>query len=106
MTCWDNCYAVNRDTAMFFLSSAGATRSGMEINENRLQEILNGQRQEFQHFIGIMKEDIESKMQLIGGQYKGLDTKLGSHSGMIASVAEDIHIIKSDIHFIYNVLVQ
>lgn len=74
--------------------------SGMEINENKLKEILNGQRQEFQHFMGIMKEDIESKMQLIGEQYAGVDAKLGSHTEMIASVAEDIHIIKSDIHFI------
>ncbi len=72
----------------------------MEINENKLKEILNGQRQEFQHFIGIIKEDIESKMQLIGEQYAGVDAKLGSHTEMIASVAEDIHIIKSDIHFI------
>ncbi len=72
----------------------------MEINENRLREILNGQRQDFQHFIGIMKEDIESKMQLIGEQYEGIDAKLGSHTEMIASLAEDLHIIKSDIHFI------
>ena len=78
----------------------------MEISENMLREILNDQRQEFQHFIDIMKKDIESKMQLIGVQYEGLDAKLGSHTEMIASVAEDIHIIKSDIHFIYNILIQ
>ncbi len=78
----------------------------MEINENKLKEILNGQRREFLHFIGIMKKDIESKMQLIGRQYEGIDAKLGSHTEMIASVAEDIHVIKSDIHFIYNILVQ
>jgi len=67
---------------------------------------MNEQRQEFQHFIGVMKKDIESKMQLIGEQYEGLDAKLGSHTERIASVAEDIRLIKSDIHFMYNILVQ
>lgn len=66
---------------------------------------MHEQREEFQHFISIMKEDIGSKMQLLGEQYEGFDGKLDSHTGMIASVAEDIRIIKSDIHFIYNILV-
>jgi len=72
----------------------------MEISENKLKEIMNEQLEEFQHFIGIMKKDIESKMQLIGEHYKGIDGKLGSHVEMIASVAEDIRFIKSDVHFI------
>jgi hypothetical protein len=33
----------------------------MEITENKLKEILTEQRQEFQHFTGIIKEDTNSK---------------------------------------------
>jgi len=80
----------------------------MEITEGKLREILDGQRdvfqrnvdtqivkqrEEYQHFVGIMKEDIDSKMQLIGEQY-------GTIKEMIGSLAEDVQIVKSDIEFI------
>lgn len=35
----------------------------MEITENKLKEILTEQRTEFQHIVGIFKEDLESKDQ-------------------------------------------
>ncbi len=84
----------------------------MEITENKLKEILNEQRdgfqhhvdtqivkqrEEFQHFVGIMKEDVDSKMELIGEQY-------GSIKDMIGSLAEDMQIVKSDIEFMKGAL--
>ncbi len=80
----------------------------MEINENKLKEILeaqrNGfqqhvdiqmtkQREEFQRFIGIVKEDFDSKVELIGEQY-------GTIKEMMGTIAEDMEIVKSDIEFI------
>lgn len=83
----------------------------MEITEDKLKSILSEQRQEFQiavekgqletrHVFGIMKEDFDSKMQLIGEQYQGIKTTLDGHTEMIGSLAEDVQIIKSDIQVI------
>ncbi len=80
----------------------------MEITEGKLKEILDGQRDaferhvdaqmvkqrgEFQRFAGIMKEDFDSKLQLIGEQY-------GTIKGMMGALAEDMQIVKTDIEFI------
>jgi 4-alpha-glucanotransferase len=91
----------------------------MDINENKLKEILDGQRDAFQqhvdkqmskqreefqrtvkaeseetrHLFGIMKEDFDSKIQLIGEQY-------GTIKEMVGALAEDMHIVKTDIEFI------
>src|SRR6266511_2140771 len=80
----------------------------MEITESKLKDILNEQRdgfqrhvdtqivqqrEEFQHFAGILKEDFDSKMELIGEQY-------GSIREMMGALAEDVQIVKSDIEFI------
>ena len=65
----------------------------MEITENKLKEILTDQRNEYQHFMGIMKEDLDSKIQLIGEQ-------LSSHTEMISSLMEDVTIIKTDVQFL------
>jgi len=71
----------------------------MEINENKLKEILNeqrteyqhfneSQRNEFQHFMGIVKEDLQSKIQLIAEQYQ--------------DIKDDLSIIKSDVQPNYD----
>jgi hypothetical protein len=65
----------------------------MEITENKLKKILTEQRKEYQHFMGIMKEDIESMIQLIGEQ-------LSSHTEMISSLMEDMSIVKSDLQIV------
>ena len=51
------------------------------------------QREEFQRFVGILKEDFDTKVELIGKQY-------GSIKDMLGSLAEDMKIVKSDIEFI------
>jgi hypothetical protein len=58
----------------------------MEINENRLNDILTKQRTGFQHAVGVFKEHLEPQIQTIGGQ--------------IGAITEDIQIIKSDIEII------
>lgn len=72
----------------------------MEINENTLKEILAGQRTEFQHVVGIFKEDLESKINLIAEQYEDIKSTQKSHTEMIGSVMEDVQIIKADVQFL------
>ena len=115
----------------------------MEITENKLNEILNKQREEFQgfvateqretrHLFGIMKEDLESKIQLIGEQYQDIKATLHSHTKileshseilgahtsvlkshsetlathtqMIGSLMEDVQVVKSDVQFLKGAL--
>lgn len=69
----------------------------MEITENKLKEILTEQRTEFQHVVGIFKEDLESKINLIAEQYQDIRSTQKSHTEMIGSFMEDVQIIKSDV---------
>jgi hypothetical protein len=72
----------------------------MEITENKLKEILTEQRAEFQHVVGIFKEDLESKINLIAEQYHEIKTTQTTHTEMIGSLMEDAQIIKSDGQFL------
>ena len=73
----------------------------MEITEHKLKDILKEQRIEFQqdtnHILGIMKEDFDSKMQLIGEQY-------GAIKEQVATLTEDMQIVKTDLEFIKSSL--
>ncbi len=72
----------------------------MEITENKLKEILTEQRTEFQHVVGIFKEDLESKINLIAEQYQDIKSIQKIHTEMIGSLMEDVQIIKSDVQFL------
>lgn len=72
----------------------------MDITENKLKEILTEQRSEFQHVVGIFKEDLESKINLIAEQYQDIKSTQKTHTEMIGSLMEDMQIIKSDVHII------
>jgi hypothetical protein len=72
----------------------------MELTENKIKEILAEQRTEFQHVVGIFKEDLESKINLIGEQYHDIKTAQKAHTEMIGSLMEDMQIIKSDVQFL------
>ncbi len=93
----------------------------MELSENKLKEILAEQRSEFQHIVGIFKEDLESKISLIAEQYddikstqkshtemigslveqyQEIKTTQKAHTEMIGSLMEDVQIIKSDVQFL------
>jgi chromosome segregation ATPase len=69
----------------------------MEITETKLKEILAEQRSEFQHVVGIFKEDLESKIGLIAEQYEDIKSTQKSHTEMIGSLTEqyrEIHTIQ------------
>ncbi len=76
----------------------------MEITEQKLKDILKEQRIEFQqhtsHVLGIMKEDFDSKMQLIGEQYGAIKEQVGTLKEMVGTLKEDMQIVKTDIEFI------
>lgn len=72
----------------------------MEITENKLKEIFTEQRVEFQHVVGIFKEDLESKIDLIAEQYQEIKTIQKTQTEMIGSLMEDVQIIKSDVQFL------
>ena len=72
----------------------------MDITENKLKDILTEQRVEFQHVVGIFKEDLESKINLIAEQYQDINATQKTHTEMIGSLMEDTQIIKSDVQFI------
>jgi peptidoglycan hydrolase CwlO-like protein len=79
----------------------------MEINEKKLKNILDKQRQEYQNYLGVMVEDFKSQVRLIAEQYDSIRAKLdshtetlNSHTEMIVSMKEDIEIMKVDIAFI------
>lgn len=87
----------------------------MDINEQSLKNIfgeqreefqkhvdktMGEQREEFQRYLGILKEDFDSKVTLIAEQYTSIKETLASHTEMIGSTKEDIEIMKVDIAFI------
>ena len=72
----------------------------MEINESKLKEILTEQRQEYQHFMGIMKEETNSQFQLMGEQFKGIKSTLETQTQMLGAIMEDLTIIKADVQFL------
>jgi hypothetical protein len=74
--------------------------AAMEITENNLKEILAGQRTEFQHVVGIFKEDLESKINLIAEQYQDIKVTQKTQIEMIGALMEDVQIIKSDVQFL------
>lgn len=70
----------------------------------RIKEILTEQREEYQRYIGVLKEDFDSNIQLIGEQHSDIKTALDSHSEMFGSLLEDVQIIKTDVQFLKSAL--
>jgi hypothetical protein len=68
----------------------------VDITENKFKEILAEQRTGFQHVVGNFKEDLESKIDLIAGQYPGHQSTQKVHTEMIGPLAEAAQIIKSE----------
>lgn len=76
----------------------------MEINEGKLKEILTEQRNEYLHFMGIMKEEIQSNIQMIGEQYQGIKDDITSIKDDITDLNDTVTIIQTDISFIKSSL--
>lgn len=93
----------------------------MEINEEKLKEILKGQREEYQRHLDVIVENFKSQIQLIAETLTSqqeqliaireitkqnteaitnLQTQVVAIREMVANNTEDIEIIKMDIQFI------
>lgn len=76
----------------------------MEINEKKLKKILKEQREEYQRYLDVLKEDFDEKIKLVVKQLDFHTKILEAHTQMITSMKEDIEIMKVDIQFIKNSL--
>ncbi len=86
----------------------------MEINEEKLREILKGQQQEYQRHLGILTESFESQVKIVAESVSGIQQQLIAIREMVAMNtknieviremvamnSKDIEIIKADIQFI------
>jgi len=74
----------------------------MEITESKLKKILREQREEYQRYLNVLKEDFDSKVNLILEQYNSIIERLDRHEKILNLHTADIEIIKVDIQFIKN----
>ncbi len=99
----------------------------MEVDKKELKKILKGQREEYQNYIGVLKEDFDSKVDAIGEgneiikekldttfemvgklneKTDGLSDKADATFEMVGEMKIDMEVVKSDISFIKNSLKQ
>lgn len=66
--------------------------------------ILKEHQEDIKRHFGVLKEDLDQKIGLIAEQHGSIMTKLDSHSEMIASMKEDMEIVKINVELIKNSL--
>jgi hypothetical protein len=57
----------------------------MELNEKKLESILTEQREEYQRYLGVIKEDFNSKVEIVAEQYLDIKKTLDSHTKILDS---------------------
>ena len=72
----------------------------MELNEEKLKEVLDSQRKEYQNYLGTLSESFESQVKIVAESLSGIQGQLNAVKEMVAKSAEDIEVIKMDIQFI------
>ena len=76
----------------------------MEITEKKLKDILEEQRKTYSKdvkmYIGVLKEDFDSKVQLIAEQYDSIIKRLDSHDEKLLAIEHKMEIMKADIEMI------
>ena len=72
----------------------------MEIKEEKLKEILEEQRRDYQRHLGTLVEGFESQVKLVAESLSGAQEQLVAIRDMTAKNTENIEIIKMDIQFI------
>ena len=76
----------------------------MEITEKKLKDILKEQRKTYSKdvkmYIGVLKEDFDSKVQLIAEQYDSIIKRLDSHDEKLLAIERKMEIMKADIEMI------
>lgn len=66
----------------------------MEINEEKLKEILKEQRKEYQDYLGVVTEDFQPQVKLVAESVSGIQTQLIAIREMVAKNTEDIEAMK------------
>ena len=72
----------------------------MEINEQKLEQILTKQTQDFQRYLGVIAESFESQVKLIAESMAGVQSQLSAIRDMVVRNTEDIEEIKLEMHII------
>jgi len=62
----------------------------MEIQEEKLEDILKSQREEYQRYLGVLAENFESQLKLVIESLKGTQDQLIALRQMVAQNTEDI----------------
>ena len=74
----------------------------MDIQEEKLKEILKSQREEYQRHLGVLAENFESQFKLIAESLEGTQEHLVAIREMVAKNTEDIEMTRMDLHIIKN----
>jgi hypothetical protein len=78
----------------------------MEIQGKELKDILEGQRKEYQKYLGVLTENFDSKLRLVVDSLTGVQEQLIALREMVAKNTEDIEIMKMDLHIIKDDLIE
>ena len=78
----------------------------MEIQEEKLEDILKSQREEYQRYLGVLAENFESQLKLVIKSLKGTQDQLIALREMVAKNTEDIEIMRMDLHIIKDDLIE
>ena len=72
----------------------------MEVNDQKLKQILTEQREEYQRYLGVLTESFESQVKLIAESLVGMQAQLVAIREMVAKNTEDIETIKLELQVI------
>ena len=78
----------------------------MDIQEEKLKEILKSQREEYQQYLGVLAENFGSQLKLVIESLKGTQDQLVALREMVTKNTEDLEIIKMDLHIIKDNLIE
>jgi len=78
----------------------------MEINEQKLKDILNEQRKEYQTYLGVLNEDFTDQVKLIAESISGTQEQLIAIRDMVVKNTEDIEMIKIEIFGVKREVVE
>ena len=72
----------------------------MELNDQKLGQILAEQRQEYQRYLGVLGDQFSSQVKLIAESLTGVQQQLSSVREMVAKNTEDLELIKMELRVI------
>ncbi|MCX6737250.1 MAG: hypothetical protein NTX26_00700 [Candidatus Parcubacteria bacterium] len=78
----------------------------MEVQEKELKDILEGQRKEYQKYLGVLTENFDPQLRLVVDSLTGVQEQLVALREMVAKNTEDIEIMRMDLHIIKDDLTE